>query len=80
LEYLVRGDDPQVYPAYFAKALAWQLAFDIAPSLTGGDPFNLQARAKREAMETLGMAKMIAANEEQPDEEPDSDFELERAF
>lgn len=74
LEYTIRADDPQRYPADYIMALSFRLAAYIAPRVTGGDPFKLGERAMRMYMLEVGMAQGSDLNEEQPDVTPDSEF------
>ena len=71
LEYTFLADDPQRYPPDFNAALAYLLAVRIAPLVTAGDPFGLQDKNLKLYNYQVGKAKGNAANEEQPDVEPD---------
>lgn len=73
-EYVVRVDDPSRYPAEFSIAMAYVLASLIAPSLTRGDPFKLGDLALQKGDMYMRAAQTNSANEEQPDDLPDSEF------
>jgi hypothetical protein len=78
LEYTIREEDPTRYPADFVIALSYRLASYLAPSVTGGDPFDLGARAlQRYAME-ISQAQARAGNEETSEEQPDASWIAER--
>lgn len=62
------------WPEDFKLAFSYVLAFHIAPRLTDGDPFNLQQRVRVLALESLEEMAAKAFNEEEPDEQPDSEF------
>ena len=70
-EYTFLADNPEVYPADFVAALAYLLAVRIAPLVTAGDPFGLQAKSARLYMAQIDKSRATAANEEQADVEPD---------
>lgn len=73
-EYTKRVTDPSEFSPSFAKALAYKLAVDIAPRLTGGDPNNLTAKLEARYLRQLAIARNSDSNAEQPEEEPDSEF------
>ncbi len=56
------------YPDTFAEALAFLMAFYMAPRLTGGDPYKLGPRAWESFMQALRTAEAQAGNEEVDDE------------
>lgn len=74
IEYTVRAEDPELYSPDFVMALSFRLAFYIAPRLTGGDPFGLGSRALKMYEYEISKAKASAANEEQYDNLPESEF------
>jgi hypothetical protein len=73
-EYTVREDNIENYPPDFRMALSFLLAFYVAPRLTSGDPLGLGNRAFKLFNSALAQAAAAAANEEQPDEPPDSEM------
>jgi len=75
-EYTARIDDPTVYPPDFVMALSWRLAAYIAPTVTGGDPFNLTQKAMQAYKLEIAEASAQSFNEEQP--YPEKRSELER--
>lgn len=77
-EYTVNVDDTGRFSADFVMALSYKLASLIAPSITGGDPFKLGERAMKLYQWQLGKAVSKAFNEEQPEEDPGSEFERAR--
>jgi hypothetical protein len=79
LEYTVLIDDPIRYPANFSLAFSLRLATYIAPQLTAGDPFKMGEQSFRRYQMELAMAQSSSLNEEQPDQEPESEFIRARA-
>lgn len=78
LEYTFRETDTGRFPADFTNALALLLAANMAPKLTGGDPFNLGARAFQRYVAEISIARGAAADEESLDRQVESEFVLER--
>ena len=78
VEYTYLEENAARFPDDFIEALAYRLASLIVPRLTGGDPWKLQDRMKKEYLEALQNAQATGANEEQADEEPDSEFQRAR--
>lgn len=74
LEYTIRADDSDRYPADFILAFSFRLAAYIAPRVTAGDPFKLGERALRMYQLEMSMAQASDVNEEQPDVLPESEF------
>ena len=74
MEYTAKDIDPLFYPANFAIAQSLYLAALMAPRLTGGDPHKLGDKAMTKFLVQLSVAQAEAANEEQPEEAPDSEF------
>jgi hypothetical protein len=74
LEYTAAITTEARFSADFAQAMALKLAFYIAPSVTGGDPNKLGARAFQLYDRALAIAENTAANEQQRDQAPDSEF------
>jgi len=76
IEYSVEDDVVEHYPADFVGCVAWRLASMLAPSVTKG-LMSAQECLQMYAMEAQ-RAGVNAANEEQPDEPPLSEFERMR--
>lgn len=78
IEYTVNADNPQFYAPDFELAFSYYLAFLSASRLTRGDKYKLGAQAFQ--LYQLEIKKSIgnAANEEQEEEIPDSEFIRER--
>lgn len=74
LEYTINESDVGRFPPDFVMALSFLLAGYVAPRLTGGDPFKLGNRALELYQFELSKARSSAANEEQPDDLPESEF------
>lgn len=77
-EYTVAITDTRRFTSDFTMALSLRLASYIAPSITAGDPFKVGTRAFQLYGMSVDAARANAANEEQPDEDPSSQFERER--
>ncbi len=75
---LPASDDVTSWPSDFVQAFSLKLAFLGAPQLTAGDPFGLGRRAAQLYEIAMSRAAGTAANEEQPDEEPESEFDRAR--
>lgn len=73
-EYTIRITDPQLYPPDFIMALSFRLASYAAPALTAGDPFKMGDRAMKMYQYEISKATATSFNEEQPDQDPDSEF------
>jgi hypothetical protein len=58
----------------FVMALSFLLAHRIGPRVAGGDQFKLSDRALQNYYLEIGKARANAANEEQTDDAPDSEF------
>lgn len=69
-----------MFSASLVLAISFQLAFVIAPMLTGGDPFKLGDRAERLYKEWIIKAQANALNEEQVEVEPESEFVEARGY
>lgn len=78
IEYTFQQTDPSKFSADFNKAFSLNLGAYAAPQLTGGDPNNRQAKCMQLYKMEIVNAQVNAANEEQPDIEPDSEFILAR--
>lgn len=74
VEYTIRETIVGRYPPDFIMALSFRIAAYIAPSVTGGDPFKLGERALSLYTYELSKAEASGLNEEQPDQNPDSEF------
>ena len=77
-QFTVDVTDTTQFSATFAQALAFLLASYIAPRVTGGDPYNLGTRALKLYQWAMMRAQNNAANEEQPEAPPESEFILAR--
>lgn len=73
-EYTAAITDVNMFPVDFIMALSYRLAFYIAPRVTSGDPYGLQAKAMDMYLMEMGKATASAFNEETPDQIPDSEF------
>ena len=73
-EFTVKITDPEKFDPDFKLALSWLIAHYIAPTLTAGDPFNQAQRAQSNYFVEITRAAASAANEEQPDQDPQSEF------
>lgn len=74
IEYIQQQDQAGLYPAIFSQAMAFLLAFYLAPSVTGGDKFKLGDRAYKGFVVTMANAKAKAYNEEQKDQAVDAEI------
>jgi hypothetical protein len=68
----------ELWPPDFVAAFSLLLAGRIGPRVAGGDQFKLADRALRLYEQSRNKARANAANEEQLDEEPGSEFERAR--
>jgi hypothetical protein len=73
-EYTVYISDVLRFAPDFTIAFSYLIASYIAPRVTGGDAFKLGDKALQLYQFKIGKAKANAANEEQRDEQPDSEF------
>jgi hypothetical protein len=73
-EYTTSSYEESSVTSDFEMALSYRLAHYIAPAITAGDPFKMKAQLLQLYALEIGMAQKNAANEDQPDEEPDSEF------
>lgn len=74
MEYTARVSDPVLFPSDFTIALSYLIASFIAPRITSGDRFGLTKEMMQFYKMSLLQAQASAVNEEQPDQEPDSEF------
>lgn len=74
LEYTLKETDTGRFPSDFTMALSLRLAAYIAPRVAEEDPFQLGQRALQLYQFELSRAQASALNEEQPDEDPQSEF------
>lgn len=74
LEYTVKVTDAERFSPDFVMALSFRLAAYISPRITGGDRFKQGERATRMYTFEIDKAKASGVNEEQPDQEPESEF------
>jgi len=77
LEYTKRETDVARYPADFVLALSYKLAELIAPSIRGANTATVAQMRQLYELE-IRKAQARAAREDQPDEEPKSEFERSR--
>lgn len=77
LEYSQNVLTETSYPARFIWALAYAVAAEIAPSLSGGDPFNIMPKLMAEATKRLNEAAAEEGNSKVA-KPPDSEFILGR--
>ena len=73
-EYTENVKDPKFFTPEFNLALSYRLSMYIAPRVTGGDPFELQARMRLLYQEELRQARMTNLNEQVADSAPESEF------
>ncbi len=73
-EYKAEVDNTAIYPPDFVIALSFRIAMYIAPRLTGGDPYKMGDRAAKFYDMEISRAKATAANEEQIQQDPESEF------
>lgn len=78
IEYTLLAEDPQFYPDDFELAFSYYLAHLMAARVTGGDQFKLGDKAARLFLLEISRAQSAAANEQQDEEIPDSEFIRER--
>lgn len=74
VEFTFDQTDPTKLTPDFVMAFATRLAANIAPQLTAGDPFKIKQTVLQAYNMELGMAQANAANEQQPDIEPESEY------
>lgn len=74
LEYSKKSDSPDKWAPDFVMAFSLLLAFYIAPRVTAGDPFKLGERAYRAYFLSISKSKANAIGEQQPENEPDTDY------
>jgi hypothetical protein len=77
-EYTQQVTDPARYSPPFAQAVAFLMAFYMAPQLTAGDRFKLGQRALALYNDLLEQAQANAVDELQADQLPASEFILAR--
>lgn len=73
-EWTHRETDYTLWPMDAILALSYLLAWLISPRITAGDPFNLGQAARDNYFLMKSEAEGNALNENQPDEDPDSEF------
>lgn len=79
LEYTsTLGQQPGRWSADFVEALGYYVGYLVAPRLTKGDPFKIRNEVLGLFRGALLSAQANAANEIQPDEDPDSELILAR--
>lgn len=74
VKYSIRDEDSANYSSAFKIAFSYRLAFYICPTLTTGDFQAMQTNIMNMYRLELANARANAANEEQPDDLPDSEF------
>ncbi len=72
-EYTIRVEDVLRYPPDFVMAYSRLLAHYVAPRVTRGDPFQMSAKQFEAYEVTASRAAANSANEEQPDELPETE-------
>jgi hypothetical protein len=79
LEYTLQVTNANMFPRDFQNALALKIALYILPQiLKGRDLFRMTQVVEFKHNRVLAKAQKNAANEEQPEEPPDSEFILAR--
>lgn len=64
IEYTVEPPDTSMFDDLFVEAVSYYLAFQIAPRVTGGDPFKLGDRAGQMYSATMARAQASALRED----------------
>lgn len=77
-EYTYLVENTQLYDDSFVNALAWRLASLLSPRLSQGNPFKIAERCRNEYMRELLKAEREGGTEDQPEEEPASEFDRGR--
>lgn len=77
-EYTVDTDNVALFKPDFTLAFSLRLAAYVAPVITGGDPFGVGKRAIQFYALELAKAQDNAANEEQDEQVPESEYIRER--
>lgn len=82
VKYTARVENPLVFHPLFVQALAWNLAEDLAISLSKDDDATMHyaSRANKRYIQTIHQAIALAVGERQPDQEPESVFLSSRRF
>lgn len=73
-EYTYNETSPAKFTPDFALAVSLLVAGFAAPALTAGDPYKLGIASLQKYAIEFGNAKSNNSNEQQPDEEPESEF------
>ena len=73
------GRDPTGWDADFLTCTSYRLSARIAPGLTAGDPFKMGQLAQSMYRLSYSQTTATAANEEQAEDIPPSEFELSRS-
>ena len=73
-EFTLLDINPDRFPDDFVMALSLRLAIYIAPVVTAGDPFGLAKRVAQMYEWEITRARANAANEEQMEEPPESEY------
>lgn len=74
LEYTLRNEDENQFPADFVMAFSYKLAFYIAPRLTRGDPFKIKNEMRAYYMDHMSKAASQNFNEQTQDRIVESEF------
>jgi len=74
IEYTEDIDEPSFYSPDFTLALSYKLAANIAPRLGKGDPFEIVGKMLALYDQAIQRAFAFASDEEQPEEQPESQF------
>lgn len=77
-EYTSQLTDPTNWPPDFTQCVAMLIGSYIAPSVTGGDPYNLRDRTYKLYLTQVSIAQSNVLNEQQAESLPDSEFITER--
>lgn len=73
-EYTRLIKNTALFPPDYVLALSALLALMIAPSITKGDPFNFRQTMSQLYRQLISEARVNAANEGQPDENPEAEL------
>ena len=74
VQYTIDANNVDLYTPRFTLALSFQLAYYIAPRITGGDPFKAKADMLAQYKMEIGEAAENNMNEERRGRRPDSEF------
>lgn len=74
VEYTFQQYNTAFWSTDFTTALGWKVAYYMAPMLAKGDPFQLRGYCEQQFKQVVSEAKAVAANEQQDDVIPESEF------